>query len=39
MIESLRELVSIADAAQVLLEGKNSEFDQIVQRLKAKNII
>lgn len=39
MIESLRELVNIADAAQVLIEGKNSEFDQIVQRLKAKNIL
>ena len=38
-VESLRELLALADAAQTLIDGKNSEFDQIVQRLKAKNIL
>jgi hypothetical protein len=38
-VESLRELLALADAAQLLIDGKNTEFDQIVQRLKAKNIL
>jgi len=38
-VESLRELLALAEAAQLLNDAKNPEFDQIVQRLKAKNIL